>query len=718
MDDGGLVVAPGHRGGRGRIDHGARGVAAGTARGSWVCAASLALIGIITPLAFFPVPAGWRWNVGSSKGRPIAITDQRPLGGAAVSPERERTEAALKDRNPDSTRVALFWHSFLSDRLGAAWAWGESSMLGNHPEWMRAWGLFLSLGAVVGLCRLAFGLWGVRDCRRRSIPVNDPSLLTLLASLRDATGCRRAIEVRERTDRAAVTAAAVGWRRPFILLPGGWRDWNEGDLNAVMAHEVAHIARGDYAAGVVARVGLAFHFYHPLVHWIVARLLLQQELAADAWGARLSGGSRTYLLTLSRLALRLEERSWVSPAKMFLAARAQLIRRIHVLNAKLPLKDSPLPPIGRAVMAAMLVAVGLAVASLRGPSRSLADDKPDKASDGATPRLALKTESPHANAKAFDLSDLPGHDMGFVVMRPAEVFQIPGLKQYGDRINAAIADELKTLHIEGVDFDVRSIEQAAIGLNVRARDRKKGKRGELRTGAFVIRSVHDRDWLPVATALVKAIGPKSSSLTPVDFEGRVYYRCVQPQIQAHAGFYFPDGRTVVLGSEDDIRTMIKQRTKRGPAIAQGDAWKEAGRGLYAIAINNVNHRWKLDSAPESSEEIRFGSLIETSRRVVISLDWNEMLLMKAIATYETDRAAESAARALKDILAEAGPALEDLRKSAAAPNREHFQEFYRVARGLLDACVVRQNGRRLEVYGQKVLTAKDLATIAMELVFF
>jgi len=686
--------------------------------GSWVAAASLALIAIVTPLAFCPVPAGWSWGVGNSEARSNVTAERQPPSGFAAPHVSDGALPGRKDRQSDPTRVALFWHLFFSDRLSRAWAWGGSSIPANHPAWMRAWGLFLSLGATFGLCRLAFGLWGVRDCRRVSTPVNDPELLALLECLRDATGCGRRIEVRERSPGAAVTAAAVGWRRPLILLPSGWREWNAADLKAVMAHEVAHIARGDYAAGVVARFGLALHFYHPLVHWIVARLLLQQELAADAWGARLSGGSRTYLLALSRLALRLEESSWALPAKMFLPARGQLIRRIQMLSVQMPLKDSVLRPVGRAVTIAVLAAVGLAVASLRGGAPSLAEDSRRGTGNGAIKSSAPKTDSNRANAKALDLTDLPGHDMGFVVIRPAEVLQIPGLKEYGDRVNAVIADELKMLHIEGVDFDIRSIEQIAVGLNIRARNRKKGQPGLIMTGAFVLRSVHDRDWLPVAKAFAKAVFPKQPDLTPVHCEEQVYYQCVFPAMSAHAGFYFPDGRTVVYGSEDDIRAMIKQPKKRGPDVVQSGDWKEAGQGLYAGAINNVDHRWKLASDAESPEEIPFSSLIETSQRIVISLDWNEVLLMKAVAAYETDRAAETAARTLQDLLVEAGPALEELQKSAPASNREHSQEFYRVARGLIDACVVRQNGRRVELHGQKALTAKELATIGMALVFF
>ena len=53
----------------------------------------------------------------------------------------------------------------------------------------------------------------------------------------------------------------------------------------MLAHELAHVRRTDYLAGLLARLGVALHFYHPLVYWLAARLHLQQELAADALAA-------------------------------------------------------------------------------------------------------------------------------------------------------------------------------------------------------------------------------------------------------------------------------------------------------------------------------------------------------------------------------------------------------------------------------------------------
>ena len=89
---------------------------------------------------------------------------------------------------------------------------------------------------------------------------------------------------------------------------------------AVLAHELAHVVRGDYAAGLLARLALALNGYHPMVRWMAGQLRLQQELAADAMGARLAGGRAGYLVALSRLALRQDGRSPCSPRRAFLRA--------------------------------------------------------------------------------------------------------------------------------------------------------------------------------------------------------------------------------------------------------------------------------------------------------------------------------------------------------------------------------------------------------------
>ena len=126
-------------------------------------------------------------------------------------------------------------------------------------------------------------------------------MVAILDAMRVRLACERRIELRESAEIAA--PATVGWRRPVILLPPQWREWSEGERHVVLAHEVAHVRRGDFAGWLSAQLSVVLHFYNPLVHWLARRLRIEQELAADAWGATAAGGSGPYLTTLASMAL-------------------------------------------------------------------------------------------------------------------------------------------------------------------------------------------------------------------------------------------------------------------------------------------------------------------------------------------------------------------------------------------------------------------------------
>ena len=132
------------------------------------------------------------------------------------------------------------------------------------------------------------------------------NLLELVDALRAELGCQRPVEARQSDDLA--TAATIGWRRPVVLLPADWTTWTADQRRAVLAHEIAHARSHDFLALLFGQLGLVLHFYHPLLHWLMGRLRLEQELAADAAAASVSGGQRQYLATIAELALRQQDR--------------------------------------------------------------------------------------------------------------------------------------------------------------------------------------------------------------------------------------------------------------------------------------------------------------------------------------------------------------------------------------------------------------------------
>jgi beta-lactamase regulating signal transducer with metallopeptidase domain len=211
----------------------------------------------------------------------------------------------------------------------------------------------LGCGILLGLLRFIGGLFSVRNYRRASRPLESAELLELVDCLRAELDLTRTVELRE-SDHLA-TAATVGWTRPVVLLPRSWREWTPAQRRAVLAHELAHVARGDYLACVLAQLSVAIHFYHPLVHWLAARLRLEQELAADATAASLSGGRKIYLQSLAELALHTTERSLGWPAHPFLPTQGTFLRRIEMLrDSKLAQRTKP-----RSRWTPRLAAVGL-----------------------------------------------------------------------------------------------------------------------------------------------------------------------------------------------------------------------------------------------------------------------------------------------------------------------------------------------------------------------
>ena len=145
-----------------------------------------------------------------------------------------------------------------------------------------------------------------------------------------------------------------------------------------------------------------FEFYHPLVHWLARRLQLQQELAADAVGARFAGGSGT--VPAHPVAAGPEAGRTVSvlAGEGVPPGRGTLIRRIAMLQNESIGVDKLWPRSRRLMAVVCLLSVTLGVVTLRGPALGVENQtSPDVAGAGGktsassgkpvhTVRLALR----------------------------------------------------------------------------------------------------------------------------------------------------------------------------------------------------------------------------------------------------------------------------------------------------------------------------------------
>ena len=126
---------------------------------------------------------------------------------------------------------------------------------------------------------------------------------------------------------------SVGWWKPMVLLPAGIvAHMPAALLEALIAHELAHIRRHDYLVNLLQGVVEALLFYHPVVWWLSHRIRVERELVADDLAAKQLGDPRRLALALSELDRLGIERSPTPHTALAQAAHGgQLMSRIRQL---------------------------------------------------------------------------------------------------------------------------------------------------------------------------------------------------------------------------------------------------------------------------------------------------------------------------------------------------------------------------------------------------
>ncbi|MFZ6818933.1 M56 family metallopeptidase [Undibacterium sp. Ji22W] len=94
----------------------------------------------------------------------------------------------------------------------------------------------------------------------------------------------------------------AGWWRPMVILPSALLTGMPVELiEALLAHEVAHIKRFDYLVNLLQSLIEIVLFYHPAVWWLSRQIRQEREQIADDLAASLLGEPRRLALALSEL---------------------------------------------------------------------------------------------------------------------------------------------------------------------------------------------------------------------------------------------------------------------------------------------------------------------------------------------------------------------------------------------------------------------------------
>lgn len=100
----------------------------------------------------------------------------------------------------------------------------------------------------------------------------------------------------------AEVPTAIGWLRPVILVPvGALTGLSAQQIEALLAHELAHIRRYDYLVNIFQTVIETFLFYHPAVWWVSRQIRTEREHCCDDLAVAMCGNVLTYARALTDL---------------------------------------------------------------------------------------------------------------------------------------------------------------------------------------------------------------------------------------------------------------------------------------------------------------------------------------------------------------------------------------------------------------------------------
>ena len=173
-------------------------------------------------------------------------------------------------------------------------------MAWSVDEWLP---LFVSVwlaGVALLTLRLFSGWMWVQRMKSHGARPAPEALQTAAERLMRRLHIGRAVRLLESTSVSVPTV--IGWLKPVVLLPtSALAGLAPNQMEAILAHELAHIRRHDYIVNLFQTVVETLLFYHPAVWWLSRRIRAERENCCDDLAVSLCGDPVAYAAALAEL---------------------------------------------------------------------------------------------------------------------------------------------------------------------------------------------------------------------------------------------------------------------------------------------------------------------------------------------------------------------------------------------------------------------------------
>jgi beta-lactamase regulating signal transducer with metallopeptidase domain len=285
---------------------------------------------------------------------------------------------------------------------------------------------------------IAFGFRLMRASRT----VDEERVVTRVAAFAKASGLRFIPRVGE--SEFISVPVTMGALRSMILLPADWREWDDVKLDAVIAHEISHVARRDGLTQRLALLHRAIFWFSPLAWWLNRHLADLAEQASDEAALSCGADRGDYARTLLGFFEALHAapgRVWWQGVAMAKAGQAeQRVERILAWKGSVAMSFRK--SIAVVIVALAVPAIYLA-AAVHPATQATAPSAPQAAQDAAPPTPPAAPRHPRApkapSAPSYSYAYGYDDDQRFVIVSGKS----DSLTMSGTTEDAEMVQELK-----------------------------------------------------------------------------------------------------------------------------------------------------------------------------------------------------------------------------------------------------------------------------------
>ncbi|TWU43660.1 Regulatory protein BlaR1 [Rubripirellula tenax] len=336
----------------------------------------------------------------------LPLQPQPTLGGMNQTSPLIVGEDDVKDQPSNQpTPVA-----HIQSTVSLNWRERVSEILQPWLGWLVAcW----AIGAALFALRPIAGWFALRKLKRFGVADASPVVQETVAELSRRLRLRRLVRVLESS--VASVPMVIGYVRPVILLPVSLvANIPVAQLDAILAHELAHVRRHDFVVNLLQTLTETLLFFHPAVWWLSRQIRIEREHCCDDMVVRAMDNRSEY----GRALLAIAELQIESIPLVLGAGDGALLSRIRRLTDPVNDRGRTMPSLAEGVVVCAFCAcfVTLAFMHVEGIAQTPAEQE--------TAEPEQDTETPNGGVVDPDELDGEFEDLAKQFEKAQEVYSV------------------------------------------------------------------------------------------------------------------------------------------------------------------------------------------------------------------------------------------------------------------------------------------------------